>query len=228
MTMIKARPFDYPYDGKLKPAATALLVIDLQVDFLSEQGYFARQGYDASALRAIIPAVRDLIAAARRAGCPIVYTRQGYRADLADRTPYEQWRHKHAGLPVGEPSPTGRLLVRGEPGFQIIPELTPAPEDIIIDKTANGAFCATDLDHVLRARGITHLLFTGCTTDVCVHTTLREANDRNYQCLLVEDGCASGDAYAHEAAVYMTTIEGGLFGVVAKAKDVIAGFSSLP
>ena len=228
MTMIKARPFDYPYDGKLVPAATALLVIDLQVDFLSEQGYFARQGYDASALRAIIPAVRDLIAASRRAGCRIVYTRQGYRADLADRTPYERWRHKHAGLPVGEPSPTGRLLVRGEPGFQIIPELAPAPEDIIIDKTANGAFCATDLDHVLRAQGITHLLFTGCTTDVCVHTTLREANDRNYQCLLVEDGCASGDAYAHEAAVYMTTIEGGLFGVVAKAKDVIAGLSSLP
>jgi nicotinamidase-related amidase len=179
--MIKARPFDYPYDGRLDPARTALLVIDLQVDFLSEEGYFAKRGYDASALRAIIPAVRDLIAAARRAGCPIVYTRQGYRADLADRTPYERWRHQRAKLPVGEPGPTGRLLVRGEPGFQIIPELAPAPEDIIVDKTANGAFCYTDLDHVLRARGITHLLFTGCTTDVCVQTTLREANDRNYQ-----------------------------------------------
>jgi nicotinamidase-related amidase len=225
--MIKARPFDYPYDGRLDPARTALLVIDLQVDFLSEEGYFAKRGYDASALRAIIPAVRDLIAAARRAGCPIVYTRQGYRADLADRTPYERWRHQRAKLPVGEPGPTGRLLVRGEPGFQIIPELAPAPEDIIVDKTANGAFCYTDLDHVLRARGITHLLFTGCTTDVCVHTTLREANDRNYQCLLVEDGCASGDVHAHEAAVYMTTIEDGVFGVVAKAEDVIAGLSKL-
>ncbi|QEX24524.1 cysteine hydrolase [Hypericibacter adhaerens] len=227
MTAIKARPFDYPYDGRLDPARTALLVIDLQVDFLSEEGYFARQGYDASALRAIIPAVRALIAAARQAGCPVIYTRQGYRSDLADRTAYEQWRHKRANLPVGEPGPCGRLLVRGEPGFQIIPELEPAPQDIIVDKTANGAFYATDLDHVLRARGITHLLFTGCTTDVCVHTTLREANDRNYQCLLVEDGCASGDAYAHEAAVYMTTIEGGLFGVVAKTQDVIAGFASL-
>jgi nicotinamidase-related amidase len=225
--MIKARPFDYPYDGRLDPARTALLVIDLQVDFLSEEGYFAKRGYDASALRAIIPAVRDLIAAARRAGCPIVYTRQGYRADLADRTPYERWRHQRAKLPVGEPGPTGRLLVRGEPGFQIIPELAPAPEDIIVDKTANGAFCYTDLDHVLRARGITHLLFTGCTTDVCVHTTLREANDRNNQCLLVEDGCDSGDVHAHEEAVYMTTIEDGVFGVVAKAEDVIAGLSKL-
>ena len=214
---IKARPFDFPYDGKLDPQATALLVIDMQQDFLSNDGYFARKGYDPAPLRAILPAVNDVIAAARGSGCTIIHTRQGYRADLADMTEYERWKRRRSGLDGTN------VLVRGSPGFEIVPEIAVAPSDIIIDKTANGAFTHTDLDTVLRARGITHLLFTGCTTDVCVHTTLREANDRNYQCCLIEDACASGDSYAHEAAVHMTTVEDGVFGVVAKAADVVAG-----
>ncbi|MDQ0390578.1 cysteine hydrolase family protein [Labrys monachus] len=216
-TAIAARPFDYPYDGRLLPACTALLVIDLQVDFLSPDGYFARKGYDPAPLRAILPAVNAVIAAARSAGCLIVHTRQGYRADLADMTPYEHWRRKRAGLDGTD------ILVRSSPGFEIVPEIDVAPGDVIVDKTANGAFTHTDLEHVLRARGITHLLFTGCTTDVCVHTTLREAADRNFQCLLIEDACASGDAYAHAAAVHMVTVEDGIFGVVATAQDVIGG-----
>lgn len=217
---ITARPFNYPYDGNLDPAVTALLIIDLQVDFLSEDGYFARKGYDPAPLRAIIPNVNALIAAARRAGCTIIHTRQGYRADRADMTPYEVWRRKRAGIDDTQ------VLLRSSPGYEIVPEIDVRPEDIIVDKTANGAFTYTDLEHVLRARGITHLLFTGCTTDVCVHTTLREAQDRNFQNLLIEDACASGDAYAHAAAVHMVTVEDGIFGVVAKTEDVIAGLKT--
>ena len=218
---ISARPFDYPYDGNLDPAVTALLVIDLQVDFLSSDGYFARKGYDPAPLRAILPKVNAVIAAAREAGCTIIHTRQGYRADRADMTAYERWRRQRAGLDGTD------VLLRSSPGFEIVPEIDVRAEDIIIDKTANGAFTHTELEHVLRARSITHLLFTGCTTDVCVHTTLREAHDRNFQNLLIEDACASGDQYAHDAAVHMVTVEDGIFGVVATAKDVIAGLKAL-
>jgi nicotinamidase-related amidase len=213
---IAARPFSFPYDGQLNPTATAVLAIDLQVDFLSQDGYFARRGYDTAPLRAILPAVNGVIYAAREAGCLIIHTRQGHRSDLADMTPYERWRRKRAGLDGTN------VLKRSSPGFKIVPEITVAPDDIIVDKTANGAFTHTDLEHVLRAKGITHLLFCGCTTDACGHSTMREAADRNFQCLLIEDACASGDAYAHQAAVYMVTVEDGVFGVVAQAADVIA------
>jgi nicotinamidase-related amidase len=217
---IAARPFDYPYDGNLNPAAIALLVIDMQRDFLSPDGYFARKGYDPSTLRAILPNVNAVIAAARNAGCTIIHTRQGYRADRADMTPYELWRRKRAGLHDTD------VLLRSSPGFEIVPEIDVRAADIIVDKTANGAFTHTDLERVLRARGITHLLFTGCTTDVCVHTTLREAQDRNFQNLLIEDACASGDLYAHEAAIHMVTVEDGIFGVVATTQAVIAGLEA--
>lgn len=213
-TFIPARPFDFPYDRRLESATAALLVIDLQIDFLSPNGYFARKGYDPSPLRAILPNVNRLIAAARSAGMLIVHTRQGYRADLAEMTPYEQWRRKRAGLD-GTP-----ILLRSSPGYGIVPEIAAADTDVIVDKTANGAFTYTDLEHILRAKGIVHLIFTGCTTDVCVHSTLREACDRNFQCCLVEDACASGDAYAHAAAVHMVTVEDGIFGVVTKTDDV--------
>lgn len=219
---IKARPYDYPYDGKLEATRTALLVIDMQVDFLAPDGYFARKGYDPAPLRAILPQVKRVIAAARAAGILVVYTRQGYRADLADMSPYERWRRKRAGLDGSQ------ALLRGTPGFEIVPELSVPPGEAIVDKTANDAFCYTDLDHILRWRGITHLLFSGCTTDVCVSSTMRQAADRNYQCLLIEDACASGDAYAHAAAVHMVTVEDGVFGVVASAAAVIAGLGALP
>jgi nicotinamidase-related amidase len=219
--VIKARPFDFPYDGRLVPAQTALMVIDLQLDFLSTSGYFARRGYDPSPLRAIIPTVNAVIKAARTAGCQVIHTRQGYRADLADMTPYEKWRRRRGGMEGTD------ILLRSSPGFQIDPAVDVDGADIIVDKTCNGAFTYTELEHVLRARGITHLLFTGCTTDVCVHTTLREACDRNLQCLTVEDGCASGDRYAHEAALHMITVEDGIFGTVANSRDVIAGLESL-
>lgn len=216
---ITARPFDFPFDGMLDPARVAVIAIDLQVDFLSPSGYLAAKGYDPAPLRKILPNVASVITAARAAGCLIVHTRQGYRADLADMSVYERWRRRRAGLEGTD------ALVRGSAGFEIAPEVPVAEGDVIIDKTANGAFTYTDLDHVLRWRGITHLILMGCTTDVCVHCTLREANDRNYQCLVVEDACASGDPYAHDAAIYMVTVEDGVFGVVAKTLDVVVALS---
>lgn len=220
--MIKAAPFDFPYDGNLVAAATALIVIDLQQDFLSTTGYFAKHGYDPAPLRAILPTVNRLIAAARAAGLTVIHTRQGYRGDLADMTPYEKWRRKRAGLEGTE------ILLRSSPGFQLVPELDVAPEDIIVDKTCNGAFTYTDFEHVLRAQGITHLLFSGCTTDVCVHTTLREACDRNFQCLTISDACASGDQHAHQAALHMVTVENGIFGALADSTAVLEALAGLP
>lgn len=219
--MIKAKPFDYPYDGRLVAAETALMVIDLQVDFLSADGYFARMGYDPTPLRRILPVVGRLLDACRRSGVRVIHTRQGYRSDLADMTPYEKWRRRRAGLEGTE------ALLRGSPGFEIVPEIAVQPEDIVIDKTCNGAFTYTELEHVLRAQGVTHLMMTGCTTDVCVHTTLREACDRNFQCLTIADACASGDAYAHEAALHMVTVENGIFGALTDSAAVLAGLATL-
>jgi nicotinamidase-related amidase len=219
--MIAAQPFNFPYDGRLVPASTALLVIDLQEDFLSTTGYFARSGYDPTPLRAILPTVNRLMKHARAAGIQVIHTRQGYRGDLADMTPYEKWRRQRAGLDGTD------VLLRSSPGFQLVSDLDVSPEDIIVDKTCNSAFTYTDLEHILRARGITHLLFSGCTTDVCVHTTLREACDRNFQCLTIADACASGDAYAHAAALHMVTVENGIFGALADADAVIAGLAAL-
>ncbi len=218
---IPARPYPFPYSEDLNPATTALLVIDMQRDFLSNDGYFARKGYSPAPLRAIIPNVNALIGAARRTGCTIVHTRQGYRADLGDMTDYERWRRQRAGLA------DTRVLVRGSEGFGIDPEMDVAPTDFIVDKTANGAFTHTDLEHLLRSQGVSHLMLTGCTTDVCVHTTLREAQDRNFINLLVEDACASGDAYAHAAAIHMTTVEDGIFGVVGNTADAVAVLNRL-
>lgn len=217
--IIKARPDDWPDSGRLEPEMTALVVIDLQRAFLSPDGYLARKGYDPAPLRAILPAVNRVISAARSAGCLIVHTRQGYRADLADMMRLDRRSRKRE-----EPDDLGGLL-RGSPDFELVPELDVHASDVIIDKTANGAFTYTELEPVLRVQGINYLMLAGCTTDVCVHCTLREATDRRFQCLLIEDACASGDAYAHAAAVHMVTVEGGIFGAVANADAVIAGLT---
>ncbi len=220
--LIKARPFNFPYDEALDPRRCAILAIDMQVDFLSADGYFARKGYDPSPLRAVIPTIKAVTDAGRAAGMRVIWTRQGYRADLGDAAPYDRWRNARAGIPLE--AGDGASLLRGSAGYQIVPELTPPTGDIIVDKTANGAFYQTDLELILKAQEITHLIFTGCTTDVCVHTTLREANDRKFQCLLVEDACASGDAYAHAAAVHMVTVEDGIFGVVSDSGALLQAF----
>lgn len=220
--MIRAEPFDWPYDGRLAPEALAFVAIDLQHDFLSPEGYFARMGYDPAPLRAVIPQVNRISAAVRARGGTVVHTRQGYRADLADMTAYERWRRARSGLDGTQ------ALLRGTPGFEIDAGVDVAPEDVIVDKTCNGAFTHTDLDHILRARGITHLILAGVTTEVCVHTTLRQACDLNFQCLTAADACASGDPAIHAAALKMTTVEDGVFGCLADADAIVEGLATPP
>jgi nicotinamidase-related amidase len=193
---------------------TALLVIDMQRDFLDPGGYAAAAGLDVAALRRPIPAIRRLLDAARRAGMPVLHTREGHRADLSDCPPAKLERSRAAGAEIGSKGPLGRLLVRGEPGHDIVAELAPLPGEPVIDKPGYSAFAHTDLDGILRNAGIGRLLVCGVTTEVCVHSTLRDAVDRGYRCVLVGDACASADAELHAAALRMVAVEGGIFGMV--------------
>ncbi|MBY8978080.1 cysteine hydrolase [Rhodobacteraceae bacterium NNCM2] len=224
MIRIEANPHPFPHDG-LSRSATALVVVDMQRDFLDPEGYFAALGFDPQGCQTALPGVSELLNAAREAGLFVVHTRQGYRPDLMDLPAHKAWRTTHNGAPIGSTGPLGRLLVRGEPGWQIVPELAPRDGEAVIDKSANGAFYDTDLDTVLRVRGIRHLIVCGITTDCCVHCTVREANDRGYHCLLVSDACGSGDQKAHDAAVYMMTVEGGVLGTTATVADVKAALA---
>jgi biuret amidohydrolase len=217
---VAARPYAYSFE----PAATALVVIDMQRDFVERGGFGEALGNDVSRLSAIVPTVRGLLAWARMHGLRVVHTREGHRPDLADCPPAKRQRGRPT-LRIGDAGPMGRILVDGQPGNDIVPELAPRAGETVIIKPGKGAFYATQLDELLRSERITHLILAGVTTEVCVQTTMREANDRGYECLLVEDATESYFPEFKQATLAMVHAQGGIVGWTAPFAAVRA---SLP
>jgi nicotinamidase-related amidase len=213
-----------PQPIEIDPTKTALVIIDMQRDFLEPGGFGETLGNDVSLLGAAVEPCRALLKRARELGVLVVHTREGHRPDLSDAPAAKLHRGKPS-MRIGDPGPMGRILVRGEPGHDIVEALAPAAGEPIIDKPGKGAFYATDLETLLRNRGIETLIVCGVTTEVCVHTTVREANDRGYRCLVPGDCCASYFPRFHEIGLEMIKAQGGIFGWVTDSKRLLAALN---
>jgi len=219
---VQAEPAELVVDTE----TAALIIIDMQRDFLEPGGFGAALGNDVSRLRAAVAPCRDMLAAARGIDLLVIHTREGHRPDLSDAPPHKVLRGDPAKR-IGAPGPMGRILVRGEPGHDIISELYPQPGEPVIDKPGKGAFYQTDLELMLRTRGIDTLFVAGVTTEVCVNTTVREANDRGYRCIVLSDCCASYFPEFHQAGLAMIKAQGGIFGSVAPSGPLVNGLMAL-
>ena len=217
---IAAKPFPLSVDFE----RAALVIIDMQRDFLEPGGFGAALGNDVSLLMAAVGPCKAILSGARAAGMLVIHTREGHRPDLSDAPPAKVNRGDPAKR-IGAAGPMGRILIRGEAGHDIVPDLSPLPEEPVIDKPGKGAFYQTDLDLMLRNRGIETLFVTGVTTEVCVHTTVREANDRGYRCIVLGDACASYFPEFHEVGLRMIAAQGGIFGWVSTTGEVLAALA---
>ena len=216
MSTVPASPYPYPLPSKNSGHRVALVIIDMQRDFVEKGGFGEALGNKVEHLQKIVPTVGKLLKTFRDLSLPVIHTREGHRPDLSDCPPAKK-RRGESSLRIGDQGPMGRILVLGEPGNDIVPELRPAAGELVIDKPGKGAFYATDLQERLKALGITHLVFTGVTTEVCVQTSMREANDRGYECLLVEDGTESYFPEFKQTTVRMIQSQGGIVGWVTSA-----------
>jgi nicotinamidase-related amidase len=221
MIKVSAEPYPFTFDG----AYVAMLCIDFQRDFVEPGGFGESLGNDVSLLRSTIEPTRRVLDAARRHGWTVVHTREGHRPDLSDLFPAKRNRGQPT-LRIGDDGPMGRLLVRGSEGHDIVPELAPVPGEVVLDKPGKGSFYATDLETVLRARGITHLVVTGVTTEVCVQSTVREANDRGFECLILSDCTGSYFPQFYESALAMFKAQGGIVGWVATSTDLLTALDT--
>jgi nicotinamidase-related amidase len=221
---IKSSPRPFVFEVE----RAALLVIDMQSDFCAPGGYMDHAGADIKLMRRPIEPIRVLLKEARRVGMQVIFTREGHRPGLETAPPSFMERTQFAGHPIGKKGPLGRLLVRGEPGHDVIDDLKPLAHETVIDKPGKGAFYATDLETILRQRQITHLIFTGLTTNCCVESTIREANDRGFRNLILTDCVAASSEQLHASALHGMTYLGGLFAVAATSRDVLTALAGVP